>query len=285
VCAAIIIYLQLKEIKGSIMNRKQLTKSHPFTFFALIYAMSAPFWIISIFIHKSALPDNIPVTDIGATLSPAIAACFLIYKENGWMGLKFFLARIFDYRRISSRAWFLTAILLLPILYVVTYFVMRILEFPVPLGLLISPALAGALVIFLIAATVEELGYSAYASDSLLSRYSAFYTSILIGIPWAFWHLASMLQMGQSWPLIVWGLLATIAFRVITLWFYINNNYSLFIVILAHAMATTARSAFPGGRSAYELSDGSVSYAIIILAAICITLLWGPKSLKNFLGR
>lgn len=267
------------------MDGEQLTKNHPAAFFALIYAISAPFWIISAHMRNSGLPDNIPVTDIGATLSPAIAACFLIYKENGRTGLKIFLGRVLDYHRTSSRAWFLTAILLLPILYAITYLAMRVMGFPVPAELQVSPALMGALVIFLIAATVEELGYSAYATDSLQDRYSALGTALLIGIPWAFWHLSSMLQMGQSWPLVVWGLFATVAFRVITVWLYNNNNYSLFVVILAHTIGTTARSVFPGGRSAYELGDGSVSYTIIILTAICVTLVWGPKSLKNFLGR
>src|ERR1039457_5879988 len=114
------------------MAGQQLTKNHPATFFALIYAISAPFWIIGAHMQNSGLPDNIPLTDIGATLSPAIAACFLIYRENGRTGLKVFLGRVFDYHRTSSRAWFLTAILLLPILYAITYFAMRAMGFPVP---------------------------------------------------------------------------------------------------------------------------------------------------------
>ena len=267
------------------MAIKNLSKNHPVAFFALIYAISAPFWIIGAHMQNSGLPDNIPVTDIGATLSPAIAACILIYRENGRTGLKVFLGRVFDHHRASSRAWFLTAILLLPALYGITYFVMRAMGFPIPAELQISSSLLGALLIFLIAAMVEELGYSAYATDALQTRHSAFSTALLVGVPWAFWHLSSMLQMGQSWPLIVWGLLATIAIRVITVWLYNNNNCSLLVVILAHAIGTTARSAFPGGRRAYELGDGAVSYTIIILTAVCVTLLWGPKSLKNFLGR
>jgi uncharacterized protein len=60
------------------MSTQALNKNHPFAFFVLIYAMSAPFWLISAYLGASRLPDNIPLTEIGATLSPAIAACLLI---------------------------------------------------------------------------------------------------------------------------------------------------------------------------------------------------------------
>jgi membrane protease YdiL (CAAX protease family) len=263
------------------MTALEIKKSHPLAFFALVLALSAPFWLINIGSGKSALPDNIPVTDIGATLSPLIAACLLVYLENGKLGLQRFLARIFDVKRIQEQRWLITAILILPALYLVTYVVMRLAALPIPQHLNLTMALPGALAMFTIAATVEELGYTAYATDALQKKFSAISTALIVGLPWALWHLPSMIQMGQSTPLIIWGLAATIAFRVITVWIYNNSNYSLFAVIVAHAIGTTARTAFPGGRHAYELADGSISYAIIILAAITVTLLWRARSLRR----
>ncbi len=87
------------------MTAQALDKSHPLAFFVLVFALSAPFWIISVGSGESVLPDNIPVTDIGATLSPLIAACVLVYRENGKVGLKRFLARILDCRRIKDKRW------------------------------------------------------------------------------------------------------------------------------------------------------------------------------------
>lgn len=68
------------------------------------------------------------------------------------------------------------------------------------------------------------------------------------------------------------------------MWIYNNSNCSPFAVVIAHAVGTTDRTAFPGGRQGYELGGGSISYAIIILAAISVTALWGQRSLSNFLG-
>ncbi len=266
------------------MTTEDLKKSHPLVFFVLVFALSIPFWIISLALGKSALPDNIPVTDIGATLTPLFAAGVLVYMENGRSGLKCFLARLFDYKRIKSKRWLLTAMFLLPALYVMTYAVMRLAAFPLAQQLNLSTSLLGALALFTVAATVEEFGYSAYATDALQNKFSALATALMIGLPWALWHLPSMIKMGQTSQLIVWGLLATIAFRVLTVWLYNNTNCSLFAVVLAHAIGTTARTAFPGGRQGYELGGGAISYTIIILAALLVTAVWGQRTLSNFLG-
>ena len=39
--------------------------SHPWQYFLLVYALSAPFWLLSLFLKHSPLPDNLPLTDIG----------------------------------------------------------------------------------------------------------------------------------------------------------------------------------------------------------------------------
>jgi uncharacterized protein len=204
--------------------------------------------------------------------------------ENGKAGLKQFLGRVSDYGRIKRKRWLIIGLFLLPTLYVITYVLMRLADYPVAQHFNLSSALISALAMFFIAATLEEIGYSAYAADALQKRFSALTTSWLIGVPWALWHLPSMIKMGQAWQLIVWGLLATVAFRVITVWLYNNTNRSLLAVIFGHAVGTTARSAFPGGRHGYELGDGSISYAIIIFAAVFVTVFWGKSTLSDFLG-
>ncbi len=148
------------------MTALEQVKNHPLAFFVLVYALSAPFWIISILQGKSGLPDNIPSTDIGATLSPTVAACILIYRENGRSGLVKYLRRVFDYTRIERKRWLSTAVLFLPGLYVTTYIAMRLAGLPVAKHLNVSASLLQALAIFTIAATLEELGYSAYATDA-----------------------------------------------------------------------------------------------------------------------
>ena len=247
--------------------------------------MSTPFWILSTFIAKSWLPDNIPVTDIGAALTPTVAAMILRYRENGVSGVWALLQRTFDFRRIKKRRWLVTAALLFPLLYVVTYFAMRLLSLSVPSAWHPSPTLGAVFILFFIAATAEELGYTAYATDALQMRVSALSAALIIGPIWALWHFPSMMQMGQSAQLMAWGFFVTIAFRVISIWIYNNADRSVFAVILAHAVGNTARTGFPGGRNAYEIGHGAVAYSIVILAASLAIVLWGPKTLSEFIGK
>ncbi|MEO6354799.1 MAG: CPBP family intramembrane glutamic endopeptidase [Oxalobacteraceae bacterium] len=258
---------------------------HPAAFFVLVYAMSAPFWILSNFIEKSSLPDNIPITDIGAALTPTIAAMILSYRENGNSGIRALFHRIFDFRRVKECGWLITAALLFPLLYLLTYYAMRLLSFPVPSVWHPSPTLGAVFLLFFIAATAEELGYTAYETDALQSRMSALSASLIIGVLWALWHFPSMIQMGQSAQLMAWGFFVTIAFRIISIWVYNNAGSSVFAVILMHAVGNTARTGFPGGRSAYELGHGSVAYSIVILTALFVVMLWGPKTFSRFIGK
>jgi membrane protease YdiL (CAAX protease family) len=62
-----------------------------------------------------------------------------------------------------------------------------------------------------------------------------------------------MVLLDRSAGLIAWGLAATVAFRVIYFWLYIDAGRSVFAVTLLHAIVNTGRTAFPGGRKAFEL--------------------------------
>ena len=49
------------------------SKRSPLKFFVLVYALSIPFWVLSTLVKIKGLPDNLPVTDIGATFVPLIS--------------------------------------------------------------------------------------------------------------------------------------------------------------------------------------------------------------------
>jgi len=267
------------------MPMKSNAPAHPWLFFALVYGLSAPFWILSTRMTHSGLPDNLPVTDIGAALTPTIAAAILRYREAGARGVGELFRRVVDFRRIRKKRWLFTAIVVFPLLYLVTYLAMRVLAYPVATVWNPSPVLVGVFALFFVAATAEELGYTAYETDALQKRMTALKTALVIGPPWALWHLPSMIAMGQPVELILWGLCVTVAFRILSVWIYNNAGASTFAVIVMHAIGSTSRTGYPGGRSGYELGHGSIAYAIIIVFTLTVVVLWRPATLANFLGR
>jgi membrane protease YdiL (CAAX protease family) len=258
---------------------------HPWLFFVLVYGLSAPFWILGGQLKNSVLPDNLPVSDIGAVLAPTVAAMILRFREAGSSGVRELFRRILDYGRIRNKRWLLVAILVMPLLYVVTYLAMRVLGYPVATEWHPSPMLIGVFMLFFVAAIAEELGYSAYETDALRQRMTALKAALVMGTLWAVWHLPSMIAMGQSTELILWGLGVTVAVRVLSVWIYVNAGASAFAVILMHAIGNTARTGFPGGRSGYELGNGSVAYPIIMVFVLMVVALWRPATLANFAGR
>ena len=154
-------------MKDQYPNHLGIHYSHPWQYFLLVYILSAPFWLLSLFIQHSALPDNLPLTDIGAALTPTIAAALLRYREGGMTAVRQLFLRILDYRRIKQAAYLWTAILLFPTLYLFTYLAIRQTGQSIPAHIPLQISLLGAFVMFFIAAIAEELGYAAYATESL----------------------------------------------------------------------------------------------------------------------
>ena len=134
----------------------------------------------------------------------------------------------------------------------------------------ITPALIVTFVVFLCGAMAEELGYTGYATPALLRRVSPVGAGLILGVPWALWHLPSMIAVGQPIGLVLWGLAATIAIRVIYVLIYARGGGSLFAIVLLHALLNTGRSAFPGGRAGYEMGDAAIGYGLIIVLALAV---------------
>ena len=225
-------------------------QEQPWLFFALVYALSAPFWLMATQLRHCGLPDHLPITDVAAVFAPVTAAAWLCHRRDGWAGVRSLLTRAIDWRRVPGRRWLAIAVLLPIGLCVATYLAMRWLGLPVPLTWSASTNLPVVFAFFFVSAAAEELGDTAYATDALQRRSTALVAALMIGTLWALWHLPSMIQPRQAPPLIVWGLGATVGFRVLWTWLYNSAGRSVFVVILTHAVFNTARTFFPGGRSA-----------------------------------
>jgi hypothetical protein len=233
------------------------SKRSPLLFFILVYSLSIPLWVLNV-IYPMKLPvDNLPVTDIVATFSPMVAASILVYQEEKLLGIRNLLKRTFDYKRNTKKVWYVPIIFLMPFIYVLTYMIMRLVGLPVPTVWnppLLTPLL---FIAFFLAAAGEELGYSGYVTDPMQVRYTALTASLIIGLIHAVWHFPSMLSMGMTLGLFIWGgFILAVSFRILTVWLYNNTGKSVFAAILFHAVTNTGGSIFPGSRSAFQLYDG-----------------------------
>ncbi|PNY20876.1 CAAX amino terminal protease self- immunity [Streptococcus parauberis] len=245
-------------------------KLQAWIYLLLIWILSLPFWLMSYIVKGSNLPDNLPLTDIGASLTPTFSALIIIAYSKNWKESLLLFQRIFDFNRIKDKNVLYFSIFLFPVLYILTYFFQMLVGFKTATPHLPSIKILPIFLMFFVASIAEELGYGAYATEEFQKHYSPLKTAFIIGVPWALWHLNSMIQIGQTTPLILWGLCGTIAVRVVYVWLYNISNHSVFSLILCHTVANTARTFYPGSRPAYEMRNGSIGYGIIIIFALFV---------------
>jgi uncharacterized protein len=243
----------------------------PVRFFLLVFALSIPIWLIQ--------PRDWPISaSVGA---PLMAALILVYREEGrGGGVRRLLSRVFDQRRIRKRIWYGPIIFLMPLIYLLTYGVVRLMGLPLPnepyFPFLLTPLL---FVVFFILAIGEEVGWTGYATDPLQDRWSALTTGIILGLVTAIWHFVPLIQMGRTPIWIAWWSLSAVSIRLLTVWLYNNTGRSLFAAIVFHAMNNLSFALFPNYGSHW---DPAVAGVITAIVAVIVTFLWGPRTLARY---
>jgi membrane protease YdiL (CAAX protease family) len=251
----------------------------PLAFFALVFALSVPFWLVGAATGLQLTP-NLPVSSF-IWLCPVIAAAILTYRANGGAGVVALLRRAFDFDRIQVKTWYIPTLLLLPGVYAATYLMLRGSGLPAPVSQLPLLAAVAWFLAYFVAGQCEELGWSGYALDPLQARWSALGASLILGAVWVAFHLVPLVQANRAPEWIAWWSLATLAQRVLFTWLYNNTGGSVFATVLFHTTGNlTQIGPFldfgPGG---YPLAAQRIAALLLALLALVVVLVWGPRTL------
>ena len=113
----------------------------PLDYFVLVIVLSVPCWLLGG--SRLPLPINLPASAV-TTFIPAIAAAMLTYRRSGIAGVKEFLKKAVDFKKIEHKIWYLPALFLAPLIYFSSYAIMRLTGLPLPaelnVPLLLVPA-------------------------------------------------------------------------------------------------------------------------------------------------
>ena len=240
--------------------------ARPFLFFTLVFLLSIPFWLVGALTDGQLLP-GLPVSAV-MVVCPVLAAVLLVFRADGSRAVKTLLTRAGDFRRMRPWAW-LVALGTMPLAMLLSGAVLVWTGTELP-ALEIRPLqVLGLCALFLLAATLEELGWTAYATRPLATRYGLVPAAMLIGLVAVLWHLVPLLQADRAWDWIGWWALGTVARRVIIVWLYLRGGESVFSTSLFHAMNNVSWMLFPVLGSHYD----PVSTALIV--SVFATLLVG----------
>lgn len=257
------------------MNEFRTIRKFPWLYFGLVFLLAVPFWVFGE--RKLPLAVNLPVSAIGFVV-PALAAVIYAYRQSGQGGVDALLRRAIDLKQIKNKVWLVVALGLMPVIFLLAYALMRLLNRPLP-GVEITWVLAPVyLVMYWIGAAGEELGWSATATDPLQERFGTFKGGLLLGLIWAVWHLPPFFHTDNSFEWIFWQSVYTVLSRVVMVWLYNKSGRSVLAVILLHTVYNTCWSLFPNNGSHY---DPFVMSLVTGLVLAVILILWDARTFSR----
>lgn len=244
----------------------------PTGFVALVFALSIPIWLIE--------PREWPIT--AAVGVPLLAAVILVCREEGVAGVRRLFGRALDYRKIEKKIWYVPTLLLTPLLSVLAYGIMRLIGLPLrsePYNLL--PMIPFFAPLFLTLAVGEEVGWTGYLLDPIQQRWSALTCALIIGLVTSLWHVWPLINMRRTPTWITWWAVWSVPLRIFFVWLYNNAGKSVFAAIAFHAMVNLSNSSpfIPRHGSAWDLAVVGV---LTVIAAVTVTVLWGPRTLAAY---
>jgi membrane protease YdiL (CAAX protease family) len=154
-----------------------------------------------------------------------------LFSENRWS-------------RVGSK-WYAAALFISPFLGLMTLVVERTFELPTATAEEMIETLPLCVIFPFFSASGEEVGWRGFLLPKLQKRYSAFKSSILVGVAWGMWHIPTqILAMRQYGAAVVLAsifvshIVAMTAQSVVVTWLYNNSRQSLLLVMLYHYSLT-----------------------------------------------
>ena len=265
------------------MNHSNMKNESLIAFFALTFLLSVPFYILNALAYLQIVgkPEIGPLYITLLTVTPITAASMLTLRKTGKTGLIKLLKRIFDFKRIERKRWYLVCIFLMPLIFLLSIALIIYTGTPVPSSLVPLMAAPLLLIFFSVLATGEEIGWMGHAFESMQARSSALQAAILLGVIWAFWHVPFFIFIMPDPYVLCTRVIILIATRVLFAWTYNNTGKSVFAVILIHACDNTALMSMPKIDDIVPLGI-VVHGGLILISAIIVTVLWGGRTLSQY---
>jgi membrane protease YdiL (CAAX protease family) len=248
------------------INNKSITR-----FFGLTILFSLPAYTLialtgmNIILSPEMVFSFVPLS----VLAPLGAASYLSYKENGWKAVKKLLGRSFDYKRIKEQKGYVLALLLMPILFLISWGTATILE----MELLPAPVPMIAFIIlfigFFFTASSEQIGWMVYAYETLKQQHGTFKATSILGVFHALWHVPMYIILFPNVGMLIAQLIAVVMLRFSIVWLFENTNKSVFIAIMLHAIYNVCLTIFP------------VSFILIAIGFTIFALLIMTQMFKN----
>lgn len=204
-----------------------------------------------------------------------------------------YLKRVYQVRRIGS-AWWLTIILLFPVIFAVSVGLDLLTGGAAPGMTNLSAVLASPvsflpliLLSFMSGPFSEEFGWRGFALDPLLGRFGFTGGSVLLGLVWGVWHLPLYFmpqtwhgQMGFQLSGFWMFILMSVGLAVLMSFVYVNTKRSILSALLMHLFSNFTSQLLTPYSGSVEIFRSVLIWLIAI--AICVYMTRKRRNSADF---
>lgn len=225
-----------------------------------------------LFDATKVIPIKLPISAL-QFLAVLIAVIIVTKRNNG--SANQILLRGIDFYRIKKKEWKLGVFLLMPLTVLLSYFIMKWSGLHIPNKITPIWTLPLFLFIYGISGYSEQLGWTAIATDKLLSKFNIVSTGLIVGLIWASWHIIPFIQTRNTATWILWQCAFTVVYRIVMTKIYVITNKSVFATIALHATYNAAFSMMPYYGSSYNPMYMALATFIV---GLIVFILFGKRS-------
>jgi len=252
-------------------------------YFVSTFAWSWLFWQLAVLTDQAYL-------GIVAGFGPMFAAFGVTGWQSGQVGIRALLKRGIQWR-VKWR-WFIVIWTLPALVMLMALGLHGILGGALPNSQATGRwglAIVNFFLVMLIGGPLgEEFGWRGYTLPAFQRRFSAFWSSVILGIIWACWHLPLFFISGTGQHQLPFSLflLNTIAISILFTWVYNNTSGSILMSILLHTAVNGWAWVIPIYPSAVNsLRPCAIATALLIIIAALIVLVFGARTLTGQIDR
>ncbi len=221
-------------------------KYKPEVYFSAAFIITYALWFAGAYFSFQDDSGLYMLLMLPGLMAPFLISLFMIFTSKNSDLKRDFINRLINLRLIKPKT-LPALVLIMPFSILVSIFLSipfggSTSQFQFAEGFSFSSGFVPVLLLLLMAASFEELGWRGYAFDSLQSRYTYFTASIVFSILWSLWHFP-LIFVNNSYQYeifhenIWYGVnffISIIPMGVIISWICIKNGKSVLAAILFH---------------------------------------------------
>lgn len=281
--------LKMSEIEKSETTIKELELKNLLLFILITFSWTILFYLPAILSptggRTSTGTIELHIYILGAigNFGPLVGAFSLTYKNEGKEGVKKLWKKFWNFN--IEKKWIIIIFFLFPSLAIIGYLIAVFIEGIIPEFMWITQPWILVLWFILLftygGGLAEEFGWRGYALDRLQAKFNAFYSSIILGVIWAFWHLPFWFvpNSAHGSSSFLWFLVVVIFLSILYTWIYNNTEGNLLAATIFHAMYNlTALILIPFSQT---YNGGFYYFLIIVIFTILVIVIFSPKTLSQ----